>query len=181
MCFYVCRCTYCGPCMCVFAQVCVRKKPYGLQNVLADDGRSGFENMQSCIWSNRKRQMKNKEKKKDNRQLSLHILLLNLLEQARPLSAGRFYLTTVFHTTQISMLLQWAWLWIMLFMATEHSTLHFTIKTHKYEGTCYDRSSAEHSCNMCSSKCVMLTCSCSVSLPLLSRLRRKALYNSCWD
>lgn len=41
------------------------KRPYGMQNVLADDSRSGFDNKQSGILCNRKRQMKNKESADD--------------------------------------------------------------------------------------------------------------------
>lgn len=41
------------------------KRPYGMQNVLADDSRSRFDNKQSGILCNRKRQMKNKESADD--------------------------------------------------------------------------------------------------------------------
>lgn len=48
---------------CLFVCVCV-KRPYGFQNNLAEWCGSEFENVQSSILCNRKRQMKNKGKKK---------------------------------------------------------------------------------------------------------------------
>lgn len=51
-------------CVSLHNRMCV-KRPYGSQNVVAEESFSGFENVQSGISCNRKRRMKNKEKNKD--------------------------------------------------------------------------------------------------------------------
>lgn len=96
VCIHMHLCLWMHPLWTMHVFVC-EKRPYGLQNVLADDSSSGFEIVQSGILCNRKGEMKNKGKKRLT--VKFTYLLLKLQDQARLLSAGRIYLIVILNRT----------------------------------------------------------------------------------